>query len=127
MIAFLSCLTLVWLAVVVVAFLVLLVKVANRGSPELEMIAGQRFATRANVSEPDTTGRPVLAGSLPARAAFSADSNAGRPRATPPTANQIRAYWWCSPPRIARQRMRPAVSTARDIGASLLPCRSSRV
>ena len=36
-----------------------------------------------------------------------------------PTANQIRAYWWCSPPRIARQRMRPAVSTARDIGASL--------
>jgi formylglycine-generating enzyme required for sulfatase activity len=34
-------------------------------------------------------------------------------------ANQIRAYWWCSPPRIARQRMRPAVSTARDIGASL--------
>lgn len=36
-----------------------------------------------------------------------------------PTANQIRAYWWCSPLRIARQRMRPAVSTARDIGASL--------
>jgi hypothetical protein len=36
-----------------------------------------------------------------------------------PTANQIRAYWWCSPPRIGRQRMRPTVSAARDIGASL--------
>ena len=34
-------------------------------------------------------------------------------------ANQIRAYWWCSPPRIGRQRMRPTVSAARDIGASL--------
>jgi hypothetical protein len=36
-----------------------------------------------------------------------------------PTANQIRAYWWCSPPRIGRQRMRPTVSAGRDIGASL--------
>ncbi len=36
-----------------------------------------------------------------------------------PTANQIRAYWWCSPPRIGRQRIRPTVSAARDIGASL--------
>jgi hypothetical protein len=26
------------------------------------------------------------------------------------TANRIRAYWWCSPPRIGRQRMRPTVS-----------------
>ena len=36
-----------------------------------------------------------------------------------PTANQIRLYWWCSPPRIGRQRMRPTVSAGRDIGASL--------
>jgi hypothetical protein len=36
-----------------------------------------------------------------------------------PTANQIRLYWWCSPPRIGRQRMRPTFSAARDIGASL--------
>ena len=33
-------------------------------------------------------------------------------------ANQIRTYWWCSPPRIGRQRMCPASSTAREIGAS---------
>ena len=37
-----------------------------------------------------------------------------------PTANQIRAYWWCSPPRIGRQTMRPTISAARDMGASLL-------
>jgi hypothetical protein len=36
-----------------------------------------------------------------------------------PTANQTRAYWWCSPLRIGRQRMRPTVSAAREIGASL--------
>jgi hypothetical protein len=36
-----------------------------------------------------------------------------------PTANQARAYWRCSPPRIGRDRMRPAASAARDIGASL--------
>ena len=36
-----------------------------------------------------------------------------------PTANQARAYWCCSPPRIGRHRMRPAASSARDIGASL--------
>jgi hypothetical protein len=35
-----------------------------------------------------------------------------------PVANQIRTYWWCSPPRIGRQRMSPASSTAREIGAS---------
>ena len=32
--------------------------------------------------------------------------------------NQIRTYWWCSPPRIGRQRICPASSTAREIGAS---------
>ena len=35
-----------------------------------------------------------------------------------PVVNQIRTYWWCSPPRIGRQRMCPASSTAREIGAS---------
>jgi hypothetical protein len=35
-----------------------------------------------------------------------------------PVANQIRTYWWCSPPRTGRQRMRPARSMARETGAS---------
>jgi hypothetical protein len=42
-----------------------------------------------------------------------------KPETVVSTANQIRAYWWCSPPRIGRQRMRPTVSAGRDIGASL--------
>jgi site-specific recombinase XerD len=32
--------------------------------------------------------------------------------------NQIRTYWWCSPPRIGRPRICPARSTARENGAS---------
>jgi hypothetical protein len=32
--------------------------------------------------------------------------------------NQIRTYWWCSPPKTGRQRMVPASSTARETGAS---------
>ena len=35
-----------------------------------------------------------------------------------PVDNQIRKYWWCSPPRIGRQRICPARSTARENGAS---------
>src|SRR3979490_60581 len=35
-----------------------------------------------------------------------------------PVVNQIRPYWWCSPPRTGRQRMCPASSTARETGAS---------
>jgi hypothetical protein len=35
-----------------------------------------------------------------------------------PIVNQMRAYWWCSPPRMGRQRIRPALSTARETGAS---------
>jgi hypothetical protein len=35
-----------------------------------------------------------------------------------PVVNQIRTYWWCSPPRIGRPRMCPASSGAREIGAS---------
>src|SRR5258705_10728522 len=35
-----------------------------------------------------------------------------------PVANQIRTYWWCSPPRTGRQRMLPARSTVRETGAS---------
>src|SRR5712692_9705846 len=30
-----------------------------------------------------------------------------------PVVNQIRTYWWCSPPRTGRQRMLPARSTVR--------------
>jgi hypothetical protein len=37
---------------------------------------------------------------------------------SPPVENQIRTYWWCSPPRIGRQRICPARSTARENGAS---------
>src|SRR6266403_436469 len=35
-----------------------------------------------------------------------------------PVVNQIRLYWWRSPPRTGRQRMLPARSTARETGAS---------
>jgi hypothetical protein len=35
-----------------------------------------------------------------------------------PVVNQIRTYWWCSPPRTGRQRMVPASLTARETGAS---------
>src|SRR3979411_664942 len=35
-----------------------------------------------------------------------------------PVENQIQTYWWCSPPRIGRQRICPARSTARENGAS---------
>ena len=35
-----------------------------------------------------------------------------------PVANQIRTYWWCSPPRTGRQSMLPARSTARETDAS---------
>src|SRR5258707_11249139 len=53
-----------------------------------------------------TAARPILRGPVASRAAV-------------PTANQTRAYWGCSPPRIGRHRMRPAASAERDIGASL--------
>jgi len=42
----------------------------------------------------------------------------GRVRPLVPVVNQIRTYWWCSPPRTGRQRMRPARSTVRETGAS---------
>jgi hypothetical protein len=35
-----------------------------------------------------------------------------------PIENQSRTYWWCSPPRIGRQRICPARSTGRENGAS---------
>jgi len=35
-----------------------------------------------------------------------------------PVVNQIRTYWWCSPPRTGRQKMVPASLTARETGAS---------
>jgi glycine/D-amino acid oxidase-like deaminating enzyme len=33
-----------------------------------------------------------------------------------PVENQIRTYWWCSPPRFGRQRICSARSTARETG-----------
>jgi hypothetical protein len=44
-----------------------------------------------------------------------------------PVVNQIRTYWWCSPPRIGRQRMCPASSTAREIGASFCKDKCVRI
>jgi hypothetical protein len=44
-----------------------------------------------------------------------------------PVENQIRTYSWCNPPRIGRQRMRPALFTVRDRGASLSKARCVRV
>src|ERR1700676_1810369 len=44
-----------------------------------------------------------------------------------PVVNQIRTYWWCSPPRIGRQRICPASSTAREIGASFSKDKCVRV
>src|SRR5258708_14156907 len=44
-----------------------------------------------------------------------------------PVDNQIRTYWWCSPPRIGRQRICPARSTARENGASFSKERCVRV
>jgi len=44
-----------------------------------------------------------------------------------PVANQILIYWWCSPPRIGRQRIRPTLSTIRDRGESLSKNRCVRV
>src|SRR5258706_9453347 len=35
-----------------------------------------------------------------------------------PIVNQIRIYWWCSPPRTGRQRMCPVRSTVRETGVS---------
>ena len=43
-----------------------------------------------------------------------------------PVDNQIRTYWWCSPPRIGRQRICPARSTARENGASFCKDRCVR-
>src|ERR1700722_4457923 len=44
-----------------------------------------------------------------------------------PVENQIRTYSWCNPPRIGRQRMRPALFTVRDRGASLSKAKCVRV
>jgi hypothetical protein len=44
-----------------------------------------------------------------------------------PVANQIWTYWWCSLPRIGRQRMSPASSTAREIGATFSKDRCVRI
>src|ERR1700721_4533193 len=44
-----------------------------------------------------------------------------------PVANQLRTYLWCSPPRIGRQRIRPALLTVRDRSESLFKDRCVRV
>ena len=51
----------------------------------------------------------------------------GRPKTPVPVENQIRTYSWCNPPRIGRQRMRPALFTVRDRGASLSKAKCVRV
>ena len=74
-----------------------------------------------------------VAGNSAFNTTLSGTSNSlnNRPtRATPvPVVNQIRTYWWCSPPRTGRQRMVPASLTARrpahpspKINASLSRC-----
>ena len=56
------------------------------------------------------------------------DGAAGRPlEDAVPVENQIRTYSWCNPPRIGRQRMRPALFTVRDRGASLSKAKCVRV
>jgi hypothetical protein len=44
-----------------------------------------------------------------------------------PVENQMRTYSWCNPPRTARQRIRPALFTVRDRGASLSKAKCVRV
>ena len=44
-----------------------------------------------------------------------------------PVANQLRTYLWCSPPRIGRQGIGPALSTVRDRGESLFKDRCVRL
>jgi hypothetical protein len=44
-----------------------------------------------------------------------------------PVGNQIRAYWWCNPPRIGTDRIRPTVSMGRVTGESLFKERCVRV
>src|SRR5258705_7201130 len=43
-----------------------------------------------------------------------------------PVEYQIRTYWWCSPPRIGRQRIFPTRSTVRENGASFFKERCVR-
>jgi hypothetical protein len=52
---------------------------------------------------------------------------AGRFPHAVPVENQIRTYSWCNPPRIGRQRIRPALFTVRDRGASLSKAKCVRV
>jgi len=49
---------------------------------------------------------------------FSSVCRVGPGQPPVPVVNQIRTYWWCSPPRTGRQSMLPARSTARETGAS---------
>ena len=55
------------------------------------------------------------------------ESSRARLVAAVPVENQIRTYSWCNPPRIGRQRMRPALFTVRDRGASLSKAKCVRV
>jgi Transposase IS116/IS110/IS902 family len=61
---------------------------------------GNRHGSKAP-SRPRSTVRPRRAHRVPVA------------QQSVPVVNQIRIYWWCSPPRTGRQRMCPVRSTAR--------------
>jgi hypothetical protein len=64
-------------------------------------------------------GHCPLCAALRTQSEFGAGIDLARKRIhSVPVENQIRTYWWCSPPRIGRPRIRPARSTARENGAS---------
>jgi hypothetical protein len=58
--------------------------------------------------------------------AFSPSSTRSFSNTVVPVENQLRTYWWCSPPRIGRQTICPARSTVRENGASFPKARCVR-
>jgi hypothetical protein len=76
------------------------------GRPQIE--AGLRALIRQMNMETPLWGAPRIHGEL-LKLGFEV---------AVPVVNQIRIYWWCSPPRTGRQRMCPVRSTARETGGS---------
>jgi hypothetical protein len=70
--------------------------------------AGLRWSFRCRLSPTRGWGRNSRV--RPGRAAGTRRERGTVSPRVVSTANQIRAYWWCRPPRIGRQRMRPTVS-----------------